>query len=93
MLALAAFFFVVQYTTSFLSVIVLRGREPDLPRPYRAIGYPWVTGFLVLCSLGFLAGNLTSDRKNGLLSFGLLLASYPVHRLIRAYGAWAGTGA
>ena len=28
-----------------LSVLVLRKREPDLPRPYRAVGYPWVTGF------------------------------------------------
>ena len=24
------------------AVIVLRRKRPDLPRPYRTIGYPWV---------------------------------------------------
>ncbi len=81
-LALAAFFFVVNYTASFLSVLVLRVREPATPRPYRAIGYPWVTGFLLLGSLGFLVGNLITDRRNSLVSAGLLVASYPVYRLI-----------
>lgn len=88
-LALAAFFFVVNYSASFLSVIVLRIREPDLPRPYRAFGYPWITGFLLVGSLGFLAGNITSDTRNGVISLGLLVASYPVYRLIRRYGARA----
>ncbi len=27
----------------YISVFVLRRREPDLPRPYRAWGYPWTT--------------------------------------------------
>ena len=82
-LALAAFFYVVQYTVSFVSVLVLRQREPDLPRPYRAVGYPWVTGFLVLGSLGFLVGTVITDRTNSLVSLALLAASYPVFRLVR----------
>jgi APA family basic amino acid/polyamine antiporter len=82
-LALAAFFYVVNYTASFLSVLVLRRKEPDLPRPYRAIGYPWVTWFLVLGSLGFLVSNVLADRRNSVVSLGLLIASYPVYRLVR----------
>ena len=38
-----AFFFVANYTMSFISVFVLRRREPELERPYRAWGYPWTT--------------------------------------------------
>ena len=83
-LALAAFFYVVQYTASFLAVIVLRRREPELPRPYHAVGYPWVTLFLVLGSLAFLVGNVLTDRRNSLVSLGLLVASYPVYRLLKA---------
>jgi APA family basic amino acid/polyamine antiporter len=83
-LALAAFFYVVNYTASFLSVLVLRKREPALPRPYHAIGYPWVTWFLVLGSLGFLVGTILTDRRNSLVSLGLLVASYPVYRILRA---------
>ena len=82
-LALAAFFYVVNYTASFLSVLVLRKREPELPRPYRAIGYPWVTWFLLLGSLAFLVGNVLTDRRNSLVSLGLLIASYPVYRFAR----------
>jgi APA family basic amino acid/polyamine antiporter len=83
-LALAAFFYVVNYTASFLSVLVLRKREPALPRPYHAIGYPWVTWFLVLGSLAFLVGTILTDRRNSLVSLGLLVASYPVYRMLRA---------
>jgi basic amino acid/polyamine antiporter, APA family len=82
-LALAAFFYVVQYTSSFVSVFALRFREPEAPRPYRAIGYPWVTGFLVIGSLAFLAGNVISDTRNSLVELGLLVASYPVYLLVR----------
>jgi APA family basic amino acid/polyamine antiporter len=82
-LALAAFFFVVNYSASFLAVLVLRAREPDLPRPYRAFGYPWVTGLLLVGSLGFLASNLFGDTRNGIVALGLLAASYPVFRVMR----------
>jgi basic amino acid/polyamine antiporter, APA family len=82
-LALAAFFYVVNYTASFLSVLVLRRKEPDLARPYRAVGYPWVTWFLVLGSLAFLVSNVLADRRNSLVSLGLLIASYPVYLLVR----------
>jgi len=81
-LALAAFFYVVCYTASFISVFVLRAREPDTPRPYRAVGYPWITGFLVVASLAFLGGNIVSDTRNSLVELGLLVASYPVYLLL-----------
>lgn len=82
-LALAAFFYVVCYTASFISVFVLRKREPETPRPYKAIGYPWVTGFLVIGSIGFLIGNVISDTRNSLVELGILIASYPVFLLVR----------
>ena len=82
-LALAAFFFVVNYVTSFMAVLILRRREPDTPRPYRAWGYPYTTWFLVIGSFAFLLSNVYSDRRNGLISLVLLAASYPVFLLIR----------
>ena len=82
-LALAAFFYVIAYTASFLSVLVLRRREPELPRGYKALGYPYVTIFLVLGSLAFLAGNVLTDRRNSAVSLALLAASYPVYRMVK----------
>ncbi len=82
-LALAAFFFVVNYIMSFLSVLVLRRKEPETPRPYRAFGYPGVTIVLLLCSIGFLVSAVLSDSRNSLFALGLLVASYPVFRVLR----------
>jgi basic amino acid/polyamine antiporter, APA family len=83
-LALAAFFYVANYTMSFLSVFALRRKEPDTPRPYRVPGFPYTTGLAVLGSLGFLAGSVVSDWGNSWKSLLLLGLSYPVYRLIVA---------
>ena len=80
-LALVAFFFVANYTLSFVSVFVLRRREPDCPRPYRVWGYPWTTGVALVGSIAFLVAQCVGDRRNSLWSIGLLGLSYPVYWL------------
>lgn len=79
-IALAAFFFVVNYTASFSSVFYLRRREPDTPRPYRAWGYPVTTGIALLGSVAFLAGSIVGDKKGSIIALALLIISYPVHK-------------
>ena len=83
MIAIAAFFFVGSYTLSFIAVFVLRAREPNAPRPYRAIGHPWTTGFVLIGSLAFLTSAVIADRKNSLYALLIVLVSYPVFRLSR----------
>lgn len=82
-IAVAAFFFVMQYIISFSAVFVLRWKEPELPRPYRAIGYPVTTAISWLGGVAFLVAALVQDRRNSLVAIGILLASYPVYRLLR----------
>jgi APA family basic amino acid/polyamine antiporter len=82
-LAVVAFFFVVNYAVSFSVVFVLRRREPDRARPYRAWGYPWTTGFSLLGSVAFLGGAVASDTRNSLYALLLLAASYPAFLLSR----------
>ncbi|MFZ0819276.1 MAG: APC family permease [Candidatus Acidiferrales bacterium] len=79
-LAVTAFFFVANYTLSFTSLFVLRRREPEALRPYRALGYPWTTGFALAGSLAFLASAITGDTKNSLWALVVLAASYPIYR-------------
>ncbi len=81
-LALAAFFFVANYTLSFVSVFVLRRKEPLTPRPYRTPGFPYTTGVVLLGSLAFIVGALITDRANSIRSLLILAASYPVYRLV-----------
>ncbi|MEK6288154.1 MAG: APC family permease [Acidobacteriota bacterium] len=80
-IAVLAFFFVVNYAVSFLSLFVLRRREPDRQRPYRAWGYPWTTGVSLLGSIAFLGGAVASDTRNSIYALLLLAASYPAFRL------------
>ena len=79
LLAALAFFFVTNYAAAFLSVFVLRRREPDAPRPYRAWGYPWTTGRVLAASVAFLAGAVAADTANSLYALGLLALSLPAY--------------
>jgi APA family basic amino acid/polyamine antiporter len=78
-----AFFFVANYALSFISVFVLRRREPEKPRPYRAWGYPWTTATALLGSIAFLVGAIASDTTNSLIALVALAASYPAFRAFR----------
>ncbi|MGI8732584.1 MAG: APC family permease [Pyrinomonadaceae bacterium] len=82
-ITILAFFFVANYTLSFISVFVLRRREPERERPYRAWGYPWTTGLVLLGSLLFLVGAMASDTRNSLYALALLGISYPLFRLLK----------
>jgi APA family basic amino acid/polyamine antiporter len=82
-IAILAFFFVANYTLSFVTLFVLRRREPETERPYRAWGHPYTTGLALIASVVFLAGAAASDVRNSLYSIGLLVLSFPVYLLIR----------
>jgi len=80
-IAVAAFFFVLNYVASFAAVFVFRRTMADAPRPYRAWGYPYTTGFSLLGGIAFLVGAIVTDRRNSVIAIGLLIASYPVYAL------------
>jgi basic amino acid/polyamine antiporter, APA family len=63
-----------------ISLLVLRRREPDAPRPYRAWGYPWTTWTAIFIGVVFIVGIALSDQRNGMMALAILLGSYPVYR-------------
>jgi APA family basic amino acid/polyamine antiporter len=82
-LAVLAFFFVANYTLSFISAFVLRRREPNKERPYRAWGYPWTTAVALTGSVLFLVGAIASDTRVSIYALLLLAVSYPVFRFLK----------
>jgi APA family basic amino acid/polyamine antiporter len=82
-IAKLAFFFVANYTLSFVTLFVLRMRAPNAPRPYRAWGHPVTTSIALLASIAFLIGAVVSDPVSSKHALGLLLLSVPVYLLIR----------
>lgn len=83
-IAMLAFFFVTNYLLSFVSLFILRAREPGLVRPYRAWGYPWTTAIALLGSIGFLFEAIREDRTNSVLTLIALACSYPVYRVLKS---------
>jgi APA family basic amino acid/polyamine antiporter len=77
LIALASVFLAVNYCVSCLALVVLRRREPGLARPFRAWGYPWSAGLVVVGAIVFLGGVLVDDtpsagKASALLAVGLV---------------------
>jgi APA family basic amino acid/polyamine antiporter len=81
--AMLSFFFVANYTLSYFSLFRLRKKEPQMPRPYRAWGYPWTTGIALALSVLFLNGSIVTDQDNAPWALGMLVLSYPVYRVMK----------
>lgn len=82
-IAMLSFFFVANYTLSYLSLFILRKKEPGLDRPYKAWGYPWTTSIALVGSALFLVGSIATDQQNAPYAVLLLALSYPLYRILR----------
>jgi basic amino acid/polyamine antiporter, APA family len=71
------------YAAATLSMIVLRFRRPDLERPYRCWGYPFVPVLFIAAS-GLMTGlAIRSSPAETLPWVGILVAGAPVYYLWR----------
>lgn len=82
LLAIAAFLGLIGDVLCYAALFILRIKEPDLPRPFCAIGYPYIPFgiFIVACILVviYLAGNTLPS----LAGVAVLLGAYPVFRYV-----------
>ena len=78
-LALYAVLFLLFYVSAFLAVFVLRYREPALPRPYRALGYPFSTAIVLLGSVVFLIAAVAEDPRSGFIAAAFVAGCVPAY--------------
>jgi APA family basic amino acid/polyamine antiporter len=83
-IAILAFFFVLNYTLSFTALFVLRRNAAAEPRPFRAVAHPLTTSIALLASIAFLVGAIIADRRNSLYAVVVLAFSFPVYLFIRS---------
>jgi APA family basic amino acid/polyamine antiporter len=83
LIAVASVIFVVNHCFALSALFVLRRREPSLPRPFKAWGYPWISAVVLLTAAGILAGSMFSDPRHSLYAGGLIAISFPVYMLLR----------
>ncbi len=83
LLNLCSLFFVVLYSALLVGVFLLRHREPDAERPWRAWGHPWST---VLCLLAWtlIAVIMAVGAPDSAISAAVLTAvSIPVYLAVQ----------
>jgi APA family basic amino acid/polyamine antiporter len=83
LIAVASVIFVVNHCFALSALFVLRKREPNLPRPFRAWGYPWVSALVLAAGIGIVAGSFVSDTRHSMYALVLIAASFPVYLVTR----------
>jgi APA family basic amino acid/polyamine antiporter len=73
----------VFYAMSCGAVIRLRRKAPDLPRPYRAWGYPVTPILFILFSLWLVFNTAREDPADTLMSALLILIGLPLYWWVR----------
>ena len=82
LLLLCVFFFVPLYLAVIVGVLILRKREPDSERPYRAWGHPYST---IVCLIGWTVITLFQafvERETALYAVAMVAVSWPVYRYL-----------
>ncbi|MFD1603167.1 APC family permease [Flavobacterium artemisiae] len=79
----AAFISIIVWGLAYASLIKLRNREPNLPRPYVAFWHPWSSIIAILASVALLAGFIYSDPKSFIIIVGITIVSYPLFLVLK----------
>jgi len=66
------------YGLAVAGVIVLRIRRPELNRPFRAPGYPWLPALFTAAALGIAVTAVLSSPLHAIFGIGLILSGLPV---------------
>ena len=67
------------YALGVAAIYRLRRRRPDLPRPYKVVGYPVVPAIFILAVAWFVINALINEPISTGLTFALILAGLPVY--------------
>lgn len=80
MLVFAAFIF---YAATAFGVIVMRWKEPNLERPYRTWGYPFVPILYVLFCVALIVNTISTRPREAAIGLALVAAGIPLYFYFR----------
>ena len=82
LLLLSVFFYVPIYLAMIVGVMILRRREPDGERPYRAWAHPYST---IVCLFGWVivtSFQAYAERETALYALAMVAVSWPVYQYL-----------
>ena len=80
--ALGTFMNLVVSLLMFSALIHLRRKEPDLPRPYRAFGYPWTVLLMIAVALTLFISYTIADTSSFIIIAVMILISFPAYKFL-----------
>jgi APA family basic amino acid/polyamine antiporter len=81
--AFTAFFSVLVDVAAFGTLFVLRRKEPDRARPFKAWGYPLLPAIVLVGAILLLIAFVVSSAQNSLYALTGIALSYPVYLLVK----------
>ena len=68
---------VLSYTLTVIGLFILRWKRPDIPRPYRCAGYPWLPAIYILIGTAWTLNTLITKPKDALAGAVIVLLGVP----------------
>jgi APA family basic amino acid/polyamine antiporter len=68
------------YGFATASVFVFRKRNPEIPRPYRAVGYPAVPVVFILVTIFLLLNTIWTAPAQSLIGLAIIFLGLPLYR-------------
>ncbi|MFL5762329.1 MAG: APC family permease [Bacteroidia bacterium] len=81
LLTYATFASLLFYILTIAGIFILRKKEPDAERPYKAFGYPLVPTLYILVTTAICVDLLVYDSLNAGIGLGIVLLGIPVYFL------------
>lgn len=78
----------ILYLLATFSVFVLRKKRPEMPRPYRVIGYPFVPVLFVAGALLLLGYTLHNRPRESLMGLALMALGVPFYFYWKKKNSW-----
>jgi len=79
LITLVVFVNFMMWIAASSTVFVLRKKQPDLERPYKVWGYPYVPAFFIIFSMAIMVNTFFSAPEQSLLGLALTLLGVPVY--------------
>jgi APA family basic amino acid/polyamine antiporter len=70
---------VLSYTLTVIGMFLLRWKRPDLPRPYRCTGYPWLPAIYVLIGTAWTLNTIITRPTQAFWGTAIVLAGVPAY--------------
>jgi APA family basic amino acid/polyamine antiporter len=68
---------VLSYTLTVIGLFVLRWKKPDIPRPYRCTGYPWLPAIYILVGVAWTLNTVITRPAEAFWGATIVLVGVP----------------